>query len=175
MAGYANGADDAEYVDSPNSPGNRSGGSGSILRITDSEIAVIVLTVVVLFTTLVSVFYCRTLRARRDIDIENKARERAERLGTSRGDYIELGNRKRVSGSSTVSLGIESSKPGEVGGRKDTVTPGELESSQQQKPSLRYYIHWKNPYRKASGSKPQPPPIICEHAPPAVPEPAYMR
>ncbi|KAK0723890.1 hypothetical protein B0T21DRAFT_293751, partial [Apiosordaria backusii] len=146
MAGYVGsvGGDHGDLNQSSTAIQNKLGGSGNIVNITAAEIAVIVITVTLVFLALVGVFYCRVLQARRDIDMENMAKERGFTHTT--GDAIELEHNKRASGSSCNTVSInntpESGEPSSSKGK----TPAVLESGQEPKPPLRHYIHWKNPY-----------------------------
>ncbi|KAK0668600.1 hypothetical protein QBC41DRAFT_321622 [Cercophora samala] len=149
MAGYIGtvGGDHADFNQSSNAIQDKLGGTGNIVNITAAEIAVIVVTVTLVLLALVGVFYCRILQTRRDLDIENKAKERAS--SHTVGDSIELAHTKRVSGSSCDTVSIKNrDEDGEPSSSKDK-TPAALESNQQPKPPLRHYIHWKNPNPKA--------------------------
>ncbi|KAK3997010.1 hypothetical protein QBC44DRAFT_377328 [Cladorrhinum sp. PSN332] len=129
MAAPYNGGDD-HY-----SASNHVGGSGNITNITAAEISVIVVTIVGVLGALVLVFYCRILRARRDIDMEHKA-------GQPQGDAIELGGQKRVSGGSCdTAVGNSNGKP-------ESSSHCHPEFDKQQKPPLRHYIHWKSPHKE---------------------------
>ncbi|KAK4164195.1 hypothetical protein QBC43DRAFT_262749 [Cladorrhinum sp. PSN259] len=170
MAALYNGGDD-HY-----SANGAVGGSGNISNITEAEIAVIVITVVGVVAALVLVFYCRILRARRDMDMENKARqERMQDMDRANqpqelGDAMELGGQKRpVSGATcdTV-LGGNNAKSDE----SESSHRQRFESDKPRKPPLRHYIHWKNPQRETfSQGGPNRDPS-GNH--PIVPNPAYF-
>ncbi|KAK4660499.1 hypothetical protein QC762_119470 [Podospora pseudocomata] len=137
------GGDHADFNQSSNAIQDKLGGTGNIVNITAAEIAVIVITVTLVLLALVGVFYCRILQARRDLDIENKAKERA--AGPALGDAIELVHTKRASGSSCDTISIKNrDEIGEPSSSKGK-TPAAMESNQEPKLPLRHYIHWKNP------------------------------
>lgn len=137
------GGDHADFNQSSNAIQDKLGGTGNIVNITAAEIAVIVITVTLVLLALVGVFYCRILQARRDLDIENKAKERA--AGPALGDAIELVRTKRASGSSCDTVSIKNrDEIGEPSSSKGK-TPAAMESNQEPKLPLRHYIHWKNP------------------------------
>jgi len=131
MSGYPNSGDNSPHS---NTAQDNLGGSGDITHITEAEIAVIVVTVVGLAAALVAVFYCRILRTRREMDMENKAKQRK----APGEDPIELRGQKRVSGGSC-----------DTGLKTECSSPRELEANcDGKKPSLRHYIHWKNPVKE---------------------------
>ncbi|KAK4177042.1 hypothetical protein QBC36DRAFT_372677 [Triangularia setosa] len=147
MTGYVGsvGGDHGDFNQSSNAIQNKLGGSGNIVNITAAEIAVIVITVALVFMALVGVFYCRVLQARRDIDMENKAKETT--LTHMTGDAMELAHAKRASDSSCNTVSIKgTTEPAEPSSSK-IKTPAVMESSQEPRPPLRHYIHWKNPYQ----------------------------
>ncbi|KAK3695481.1 hypothetical protein B0T22DRAFT_438470 [Podospora appendiculata] len=141
MGGYGDG--DAAWNQTSINTIDRLGGDDGPFAMTPAQIVLIVATIAVFLLALFLVFYFRTLKMRRKIDMANKHRETTSANASAgaalRGDAIEL--------QSEFSLAMNAACLGSGCGDADKVaSPGALESGRERKPRLWHYVRWRDPY-----------------------------
>jgi hypothetical protein len=139
MAGYANGGDNEWNQTSTHAGSWLSDGNSSPLN--PPETAAIVIIVILFALTVFLIFYCRNLQMRRDLDMKNKERMRAELLEGSQVEVIELKNEPHAESDIVGST---------AGGSEVNLVPQarlssrDLEAVKVEKLSLWHYIHWRD-------------------------------
>ncbi|KAK0628174.1 hypothetical protein B0T17DRAFT_614129 [Bombardia bombarda] len=168
MSGYANGGDAHWNQTSTNTASWLGDGTRSSAALTGGGIAVIVLTMLAFFLLVFAVFYCRRLRARRDIDMQNKARESSSNLPlamtaaaaarTTRppggggeeegreGESIELKEAAAAPSKSAAGGGGSGSATNHPHQPDVQIPPRAFDAGWERKPALWHYIHWRDPY-----------------------------
>ncbi|KAK5654376.1 hypothetical protein OQA88_7285 [Cercophora sp. LCS_1] len=172
MAGYSNGAD-SKWNQTSQDTSTRLGGDSNSYALSASEIAVVVATLVIFLTAVGLVFYCRNLHLRRETDIKNQEKERAEGVAaTVEGETIELKDGTPAQNSANPKIGDSEVNliSRVVSHQTDQVTPGNLEAAKVGMRPLWHYVHWKDPYKQPKQtSKPRPLPEEEEQEIPANP------
>ncbi|KAK3331022.1 hypothetical protein B0H66DRAFT_528357 [Apodospora peruviana] len=154
MGGYASGGD-ANYNTTSTNQSSRLGGNDGPHLTTPAEIAVIVATLVIFIVALLLVLYCRKLQARRDLDLENKARVMLSTTPTTPPaagtESIELkdGFGPTAEAPPSIIMGHHTTTPS-IESRPLTLnipsTKAPPEKQEADKQPLWRYIHWKDPY-----------------------------
>ncbi|KAK1758478.1 hypothetical protein QBC47DRAFT_399381 [Echria macrotheca] len=141
MAGYANGGDNEWNQTSTQAGSWLSDGHSSPLN--PPEIAAIVIIVILFALTVFLIFYCRNLQMRRDLDMKNKERMRAELLeGRPQVEVIELKSEPHAE--SDIAGSTSGGSEVNLVPRAARLSSRDLEAGKVEKLSLWHYIHWRD-------------------------------